>query len=341
MTCRPDGSWDGSEPACRSFCDKTYVPPPSDQLVSATEEETASAAAFSDGIKVVDIDAPPHGDFLKKKGIDKYMGKRIDVFGHWMVLFTNACESKWGSGPSLGVANQYAQWIDWQGTGKPNNPKVFANLLKNNVTMIMFKEDGNQAMDNFFDKYPFDEDDFPSKKAWMYPHDVGCDETPHADPGDKTTFDNAYCEVVQQIFNMGYRPTYPDVFWDRKGTKVADAMDKNIGDCGHAYDHTFKYPHCTGKYHYSDKTCDYKCLFSEYEYWALTTILGGQDGHLLPPKDRCDDISDEWESCTKDKLQKNDPAISAIMTDPQYGLPTKLAYGDYKPKIANSSLILV
>ena len=37
-------------------------------------------------------------------------------------------------------------------------------------------------------------------------------------------------------------------------------MDHLIGDCGHAYDHTFKYPDCTGKFHYSDATCEYDCL---------------------------------------------------------------------------------
>ena len=59
-------------------------------------------------------------------------------------------------------------------------------------------------------------------------------------------------------------------------------MDHLIGDCGHAYDHTFKYPDCTGKFHYSDATCEYDCLVSEYEWWSLTTLLGGQDGTGAP-----------------------------------------------------------
>merc|ERR1711907_558552 len=102
---------------------------------------------------------------------------------------------------------------------------------------------------------------------FMRPHDVECDETPHADPGDNSTYDNAYCEVSQQIFNLGYRAVWPDVFMDQKGSMVSATMDHLIGDCGHAYDHTFKYPYCTGKFHYSDKTCEYDCLVSEYEWW--------------------------------------------------------------------------
>ena len=170
----------------------------------------------------------------------------------------------------------------------------------------------------------------------MHPHDVECDETPHEDPKDPDTYDNAYCEVTQQIFNMGYRAVFPDVFFDKKGSRVADAMDKLIGDCGHAYDHTFKYPHCTGTYHYDDKTCEYDCLVSEYEWWILTTYLGGQDGHLVPPlgkpddpDGRCADIADEWEQCTKALLEKNDPAGVAILTNETYGLPTVLPWGNY------------
>jgi len=300
-TCLDDGTWSGVEPACRAFCDKTYTSDV-EPLVNVELKEDGSLGASSNAIEVVDISSPPHGDFLKKKGLDKWFAKRIDVFGQWMVLLTNGCEDKWGHGPSLGVANQYAQWIDWQGTGRPNNPKVWANLQANNATMVMFKEENNLAQNLFEVRYwDTGEDPWPNR-GWFHPHDVGCDETPHASPDDNTSFDNAYCEVVQQLFNLGYRATYPDVFFDKKGSKVADAMDKLIGDCGHAYDNTFKYPNCTGKYHYSEKTCDYACLVSEYEYWSLTSLLGGQDGHLLPPKDRCKDVALEWSNAPESNL---------------------------------------
>ena len=62
----------------------------------------------------------------------------------------------------------------------------------------------------------------------------------------------------------------------------------------------------------------------------------GQDGTSgAPPGSgagpRCKDISDEWESCTKVELMTNCPAIVHIMTDPQYGIPTKLPWGQYTP----------
>lgn len=96
-----------------------------------------------------------------------------------------------------------------------------------NVTMVMFKTDGSSTMNHFEDRYPFDEDGkhgglpVASHKEFMRPHDVECDETPHADPRDNSTYDNAYCEVSQQIFNLGYRVVWPDVFMDKKGSKVS------------------------------------------------------------------------------------------------------------------------
>jgi hypothetical protein len=276
-------------------------------------------------IEALDIEAAPFGDYLKDKELNKYMSKRFDMWGHWPVMFNAKCENKYGTVPGVHVANQYAQWIDWQGTGQPNNPDVWAQLKHYNATMVMFKSSG-LAMDLFMNKYPFDE---KLDKHWFHPHDTECDETPAARDG----FDNAYCETLQQVFNMGYRAVFPDVFNDKKGSLVADAMDNLIGDCGHAYDGTFKYPHCTGKYHYDDKTCEYDCLLSEYEYWSLTTLLGGQDGTLVPPKNRCDDIADEWEQCSKSLLEKHDPAIVKILTDPKYNLPTKLPIGEYSPKL--------
>ena len=253
-TCRSDGTWSGAEPACRRFCDDTYTPPVDelprmdwDALAAAEEPsegarpppkapsaaggrpdltgpnlagpDLAGGGAFGGGVApltVVPISAPPHGSFLQSKKVDHYMSHRIDVFGQWLVMFTPKCSKKFGAGPSLHVANQYAQWLDWQGTGTPNNPKVWAALKNYNVTMVMFETDDTHAMRKFEDKYPFDEDGphgglpVASAKEWMRPHDVECDETPHADPKDNSTYDNAYCEVSQQIFNLGYRAVWPE-----------------------------------------------------------------------------------------------------------------------------------
>jgi len=337
-TCLSDGTWSGLEPACRSFCDATFDPhewnvvePVETQRFSKTKDP--SSPAF-EKFEVRDIEAPPHGDFLSRKHVSKYMSYRIDFWGHWFVLFTGKCSQRYGVHAALHVANQYAQWLDWQGTGKPNNQEVFAQLVARNATMVMFDTADGPDLDRFYNAFPFDE---VLDNKFMHPHDVECDETPHLS-GEPDSYDAAYCEILQQIFNMGYRPVFPDVFYDRPGSLAAKAMDALIGDCGHAYDHTFKYPNCFGKYHYRDKTCDYGCLVSEYLWWSLTTLLGGQDGHLVPPigsidppSGRCEEIGLEWEQCSKELLEKHDPTIVAILTDPKYNLPTKLPFGTYSP----------
>eukprot|EP01045_Picozoa_sp_COSAG04_P025214 COSAG04_NODE_3268_length_2991_cov_3.300830_5_plen_272_part_01 len=148
-TCRSDGTWSGAEPACRRFCDDTYTPPV-DELPRMDWDALAAAQEPSEGVAaplvVVPISAPPHGSFLQSKKVDHYMSHRIDVFGQWLVMFTPKCSKKFGAGPSLHVANQYAQWLDWQGTGTPNNPKVWAALKNYNVTMVMFETDGTHTM---------------------------------------------------------------------------------------------------------------------------------------------------------------------------------------------------
>ena len=40
---------------------------------------------------------------------------------------------------------------------------------------------------------------------------------------------------------------------------------------------------CTGKFHYSDTTCDYGCLITEGLYWGVTSLLGAQE-------ERCNSI---------------------------------------------------
>jgi hypothetical protein len=88
-TCQMDGSWTGSEPACRRYCDETYQPPADDlpqldwDALAAMEQSVATAP-----LAVVPITAPPFGHYLKSRNVDEYMSDRIDVFGQWLVMFT-------------------------------------------------------------------------------------------------------------------------------------------------------------------------------------------------------------------------------------------------------------
>ena len=127
-TCQAGGTWSGPEPACRRYCDATYAPPVDElpqldwEALAAREQTTAPAVPLT----VVPIEAPPFGDYLTARKVNEYMSDRIDVFGHWLVMFTKECKKHWGPGPSLHVANQYAQWLDSNLDGSPDNAKVWA-----------------------------------------------------------------------------------------------------------------------------------------------------------------------------------------------------------------------
>jgi hypothetical protein len=62
---------------------------------------------------------------------------------------------------------------------------------------------------------------------------------------------------------------------------------------------------------------------TEYFYWALTSILGGQE-------DRLYEIGHEWKLNTKEKVMETDPDIYNLLTDPQYKFPTILPDGNYQ-----------
>ena len=79
------------------------------------------------------------------------------------------------------------------------------------------------------------------------------------------------------------------------------------------------------RYTYDDKTCDYSCQITEYTYWALTSILGGQN---YPG--RLDEIKQEWRLNTKEKVKNSDPIVFSLMTDPQFSLPTNIPDGKYR-----------
>jgi hypothetical protein len=66
----------------------------------------------------------------------------------------------------------------------------------------------------------------------------------------------------------------------------------------------------------------------EYEYWALTSLLGGQQS-----ADRCEEIEHEWRLCTPEQVRARDAAVVKLLTDPGYHLPTRLPDGNYRTAV--------
>jgi hypothetical protein len=131
-------------------------------------------------------------------------------------------------------------------------------------------------------------------------------------------------EVLHLVTHSGYAHAYPSVFGATSGTELGNAMDLARG--GHFEEVPEKYPEGAW-YTYYDETCDYGCQTQEYIYWALTSILGAQD---VPGRFEC--IKQEWRLNTKEKVKEGDPAIYALLTNPEYKLPTVLPDKHYRAK---------
>eukprot|EP00746_Dinoflagellata_sp_MGD_P028736 gnl/MRDRNA2_/MRDRNA2_167906_c0_seq1.p1 gnl/MRDRNA2_/MRDRNA2_167906_c0~~gnl/MRDRNA2_/MRDRNA2_167906_c0_seq1.p1 ORF type:complete len:381 (-),score=57.36 gnl/MRDRNA2_/MRDRNA2_167906_c0_seq1:23-1099(-) len=276
------------------------------------------------------------------------------------------------------AANIFAQYLDWDADGKPNNPKVHKALLEGGAIVGLFPDatpasfDPQEAKDDFHDAivrkpmvpawvknnmkthrndkkermnlFKVDANDLPQTMyiikvpvnsiTLMRKENLG--STSLAAEGDDRFFDAAIEEILHLIFDVGYGHVYPHVFSQEKGSLIARCMVESVADCGYAFNHTFKYPHCRGHWHYEDDSCEFECLISEYTFRSLVTLLGGFDGsHNDVHKGACRDMQGEWDSCTAAELIKYEPQVVKLYdvngSNP-YGVPAVLPDGNYRPK---------
>lgn len=206
----------------------------------------------------------------------------------------------------LHAANLMAQYLDNDEDGTIDNQLVVDKMLEKKAFMVMWKSEN-------------DLNEFPSGREGQ---DLGNDETIPAwhTNGHTGRFDAALEEVLHIITHAGYAEVYPDIFGEKAGTQISNAMDKARG--GRFTSIPSTYP-AGAWYTYDDNTCEYNCMVTEYHYWALTSILGAQENRLS-------NIEQEWKLNTKAKIQEKDVAVYQLLTDPQYKFPTVLPDGTYR-----------
>lgn len=207
----------------------------------------------------------------------------------------------------LHTANVMAQYLDNDEDGEPDNPVVLEQMKKNKAFMVLWKKQRDLL------------GSFPSGRTGQ---DLGNDETNPAfvRDGKMGSFDASLEEVFHIITHAGYAPAYPSVFGEKEGSEIAKAMDKARGG---VFTSIPKQYDSDAWYTYTDKTCKYDCQVTEYHYWALTSILGAQEN-------RSDEIGHEWKLNTMEQVQEKDPAVYALLTNPEYAFPTVLPDGTYK-----------
>lgn len=209
------------------------------------------------------------------------------------------------------AAGVMAQYLDNDADGKPDNPKVIAAMRKRRATLMMFTDE--KEAERILEQV-----ELPDGMAGQ---DLYASET-HPGGARQGRFDATLEEVLHLITHAGYGPAYPRVFGERRGSAIARAMDRARG--GYFARPPRRYPRGAW-YTYYDATCGYGCMITEYFYWGLTSLLGGQQF-----RGRLEEIKAEWRLNTPAKLKRGDPALYELLTDKRYRLPTRLPDGNYE-----------
>lgn len=238
-------------------------------------------------------------------GLDQVFSKYVSVFGVPIVATKTVSDAK-----VLQAAGVMAQYLDNDEDGQPDDPAVVASMNSRGALLFMYKDPNEMERNDFMEICNCEDD------IWAQPL-FGYETVPGGNRGGE--FDFAIEEVLHLIYDNGYVPVYPDQFGYSPGTELTNAMDAARG--GRFMDIPSSYP-SGAWYSYDDPTCEYDCMASEYFYWALTSILGAQEGRL-------DEIGHEWKLNTADKVRLTDTAVYELLTNPAYNLPTRLPDGNY------------
>ena len=268
-------------------------------LFSCQEDNYKECADLTYGTDYIKITGVSESD----KNYFKYFCKTTEIFGI-KIYATNKVDNE----KMLHAASILAEYLDNDEDGQVDNQKVVDKLIEKNVWLLLVKNENDQ-----------DDAERINLKNSNY-QDLRDEEITLVNGSPR--FDASLEEVLHLITQHGYAEVYPEVFGEKKGSKIADAMD--IARGGYFKKVPNEYP-TNAWYTYNDESCDYSCQITEYTYWALTSILGGQDFN-----GRFDEIKDEWKLNTKEKVKNNDIDVYNLLTKSEYKLPTKLPDGKYR-----------
>ena len=269
-----------------------------------TDEEEESEDDDSDNASLAITPLPSDAP----EGFDQVFSKQVDVFG--VKVYASAATS---DSDVLHAATVLAEYLDNNEDGTVDDPAVLQAMLESNAAMAMFAN--SQATEDAFEQFG---ELFHNSGVNI--QDLNGEETRSNGVADGE-FDAALEEVLHLVTVYGYAKVYPAAFAFQQQSLLTDAMD--IARGGRFETVPESYPEGAW-YTYDDETCDYGCQAVEYFYWGLTSVLGGQDF-----EGRLEQIDNEWRLNTRAKVEATDTALFALLTDPQYKLPTTLPNGQY------------
>lgn len=204
-----------------------------------------------------------------------------------------------------------AEYLDNDEDGNPDNPKVLATMIQRKAFLFMTANE--RALERL------DHDVFQDAGFHHGQGQFGTETNPGGDE-----FDASLEEALHLVTHEGYAYAYPEIFGERPGTTLAKCLDQARG--GHFKRVPRRYPKGAW-FTYDDRTCDYGCQCTEYLYWAVTSVLGGQDTVR-----RREDIGREWRLYNRELVKTRDPKVYELITNPKYKLPSRLPDGKYREK---------
>lgn len=241
---------------------------------------------------------------VEDPALAEIFSKQVDIFGVNVVASTATPDYK-----VLWASNILAQYLDNNEDGTPDNQDLVDTMTENNALLIMFAD--------------FDELEESSLRGSELRDKYRMQDCEGHETNPEEGFDAAIEEVHHLIVDTGWAELYPDAFSTEKDSKISQAMDIARGGVFEMVPD--EYPEGAW-YSYYDETCEYDCMNTEYHYWAMSSMLGAQADPV-----RCEQISEEWRPCTPELVESMDPTVFALLTDPQYMMPTVLPDGSYRP----------
>jgi len=184
----------------------------------------------------------------------------ISIFGHSSNAFPRD--------KFLHICNLMAHFLDNDQDGCADDENVVKMIRLNQAGIVLISPD-NESYYNGIEE-GFDETALYSSQ--IRPFCSGSSET-------ATCRDVAIEEVFDFIAEYGISPYYYKEFGQcydgnfQEQSEIQEQMD--IARGGHFTTRPTRYP-ANAIFTYDDWTCDYECMTSEFFYFALTSLLGGQ-----------------------------------------------------------------
>lgn len=183
------------------------------------------------------------------------------------------------------AANVAAEWLDNDGDGIADEPRLIETLKNNNPAVVMTGSVMNlfqqgQTMVQFGDRAL---------------QDLGAAET---NPGGNKR-DASQEEIHHIIMNAGWIPLFPTIFSDQASQSSKLYQAWQLADTNQLYV-------------YNDPTCNDSCKVTEFVYLATAAYFG----------DVRDLQTDEIRLYTRDELQQSIPVVVEIFESADYSYPT-------------------